>query len=531
MEVEKGAGILLGIVMANFCHEIKGQEKFFVDFLKFSSIECPLFISTDEFDEDLGDASKNSTALIRYTRNKDEEKVAAHLQMLQLSGDLTMAVLIDKGHNKLINLLVNNLQLFEKGMAGLISETDITSDLHLKLRLDTRLFLYTSMKETIQLKEMYAINRKKIVQTVGTWKETTGLTVSTESIWERRTNLEGMLIKVATVSYPGFHELHYDKAGESITGGNGLFLEPFNILTKKLNFTVKYVTSNDGQYGALTKNGTWNGLIGMLQNEEADIAAAMLSVTQARGNVVSFSSAIAEEVVTLVSGPNIEPDTNPWIYVEIFPNSVWYVSCAMIICISICFVAIDYSGMNSMHDKFDSEKFTLMNGLGLSLTFFRQIYYDVNIKSQSTRILFFLSAITAYLLYIHYTAHLTATSTTAKKSQISSFTDVMRGGYQVSVLENSAYHDLLRYAKPGTAMYQVYQNTMKNRPGVFFQAQYLVDVDDLPTFLSSNKVLLYDSALYIRTLNKELTILNIQGSLDMNWRKNSKLFVIINQKS
>ena len=499
--------ILVLLIFVNHFLKIKGQGLFFADFLKFIDDKYPIFITTDEFDQDLAIANENSTThVIRYNTYIDEEQIADHLQKLHLSGDLTTIVFIDGGHQKLLDLLTNNLQLFNKGLTGLIAEVDVSSGLNLTLRLDTRLYQYSSQGNTTSLKEVYAVNGKIKVQTVGKWQENTGLTVPITNMWERRTNLEGMLIRVATMSYPGLHELHYDLSGKSITSGSGLFLEPLNILAKEINFTLKLAPSNDGKWGGtLTENGTWNGLIGMLIEEQADIAGALF-VTEARGKVVSFSRAISEEIVTLMSASNGEPDANPFIYFEIMPQNAWYVLCVMVTSISTCFVIINYSGMNNMHDKFDSEKFTMINGLGLSLTFFRQIYYDVNIICKSTRILFFMSALSTYLLYIHYTAYLTAASTYSTKSNINSFRDVLSGGYQVAVFENTAQHDVLKYAKPGTAMHEVYHNTMKNRHAAFVQPNTHV-----PNILASKKTLLYAGDLTAKLIYKDLNVFNIQG--------------------
>ena len=515
MEVSKGGCILIVIIFETNFWEIEGQEPFFTDFLKRFNIENPVFISADEFDQDIDNNNTNfSKALIRYTTNKDEDEVAGHLQNLFLLGDLAIIVLIDNGHHKLLDLLVNNLQLFKKGLTGLISEADVNTGLNLTLQLDTRLYLYNSIQETICLKEMYAVNRKTKLQTVGTWTQNTGLAVTTTNMWERRTNMEGMMIRVATISWSLLHELHYDKSGEWITEGSGLFLEPLNILAQRLNFTLKLMTSTDGQWGALNINGTWNGLFGMLIKDQADIAGAALSVTEARASVVTFSRSFSKQEMTLVSAANIESEVNLWLYIEIFPHNAWHVCCAMVMSISTCFTVINYSGINYMHGKSDSEKFTILNGLGLSLTFFRQIYYDVNIKCKSSRILFILSAVSTYLLYIHYTAFLTASSTYDTKIQINSFEDVMSGGYQVVTMQNTAQHDLLRYSKPGTAMNEVYHKTMKNRPGAFMKS-----LEEVPNKLNSKKTLLYESELNLKALHKDLTYLNIQGLIDVNCYK------------
>ena len=511
MEVTKGAFILLGIISLTSFLDAEGHHPFFKDFLTIFDFGNALFISNDEIDL-VDTMSKNSTtALLRYSTNKEEEQVSNHLQQLFLSGDMTMAVFIDNGHQKLLDLLINDRQLFNKGLTGLISELDVNVSHNLTLRLDSRLYIYKSEGNKFVLKETYALNGKKKVQTVGTWRESTGLIVPTKSMWERRSNLEGMSIRVATVSSPPMEILYYDKSGESITAGGGLFLEPMNILATILNFSADLRTPRNGKWGVQTNNGTWTGIIGMLDKQEADIAAADLSATEARWRVVPFGRAIAQETVTLISASNGKEGANPWIYIEIFPYNAWYLCCGIVMIISTCFYAMNYSGINLMHDHFDSENFTLLNGLGLSLTFFRQIYYNVNINRNSTKLLFILSTLSAYLLYIHYTAYLTAASTSEKEIKINSFSDVISRDYKVAVYDHGVYYDILRHAKPGTTMHDMYHKTMKKRSSAFFHS-----VDDAKALMTLEKTLFYGGDFTYRQHFEHLQYLNIQGITDMN---------------
>ena len=175
------------------------------------------------------------------------------------------------------------------------------------------------------------------------------------------------------MSTPKLHELHYEKLNNSvIRQGSGYFLEPLNILAKKLNFTLLLMPSIDGQWGAVDERGKWNGLISMLINDQTDIAV-VLTMTEERQMVVDFSNVIDESSITLLTTTNLEPQANRWVHAEIFPETAWYVSLAMVTGISMCFAIINYSGINNMHKQFDSEHFTILNGLGVSLTFLRQI--------------------------------------------------------------------------------------------------------------------------------------------------------------
>ena len=163
MAVRKCTRLLLVIIIfvANFC-KIEGQQLFFTNFLNTFNYEDPLFISKDSFDLNLGNPNKNLTrALIRYTTSTEEEQVSHHLHQLFLLGDLTMVVFIDNGHHKLLDLLINDLQLFNKGVTGLIAEIDLNINVASSLRLTTSLYTYAPKGSTINLKEVYCVNGNK----------------------------------------------------------------------------------------------------------------------------------------------------------------------------------------------------------------------------------------------------------------------------------------------------------------------------------------------------------------------------------
>ena len=514
MAVDKFAYMCMIMFSVTHFHQIKGHvshEQFLTAFLKCFNTGSPVFISSDKSNENYDYDIIKARGLISYTINEEEEDLAQHLEELYFSGDLTMVLFLDAGHQKLLNILMNDLQLFKKGLAALLSESDVNTGLDLALRFDSKVYFYSKNGKTFDIKEAYAINKNTIVREIGAFDEDNGLSVPTTSIWERRANMEGMTIRVATVSYPLFHELHYDTAGASIIGGSGVLLQPLNILANKLNFTLKLMPSNDGQFGGKNDNGTWNGMIKMLLEGQADIAVA-LGQTEDRAVVTTFSTPLAEEKSTLMSLRTRAAEVDPWIYLDIFPHSAWYLSGATVVSIAVCFVIMNCSGINYMHDTLDSEEFTLLNGLGLSLTFFRQIYYEVRVRCISTRILFVLSSLSTYLLYVHYTAYLTAVSTSVQETSIKSFEDVLKGGYTVIVWENTLYQDTLKFAESGTPMHEVYYKKMIDNPSAFAQS----NEEAMKAMHSQKKALFYGSE-WTTILYDDLTLLDIQGFIDVNF--------------
>ena len=480
--------------------------QFCKDFLTAFAIDNSLFLSTGGFETSPSHVTlHNVIGFMTYTPNKEDWEIAEQIKKLHFGGIITTVIFLDNGHGKLLKILMNEMRLFNKGLTGLLPEFDVTPELELTLRLDTLLYVYSTSGSTINLKEMYAVNGKTIVSKIGTYKEEGGLTISTTNMWDRRTNMEGMEIRVATVSYPLLHELYYDKSNTSVIGGGGFFIEPLNILAQKLNFSLKFMPSIDGQWG-ISINGTWNGLIGMLIRRQADIAAAGLSLTIERAEVTTFGKGFELEEFTLMSPQTTEHEVHLDVHLHIFPETAWCLIGVMVIIFATCFASINYYGINYMHDTDDSEAFTFINGIGLSLTFFRQIYYNVNIWSISSRTLFLTSAVSTYLLYVHYSAYLIATSTSGiREMPVKSFRDALSGGYQVYVVKNTADHGILKYARPGTPMHDVYYNSMEDNPDVFLKSYKVMS-----KILHAEKALYFGSAYYMSILNDDLTVLDIQ---------------------
>ena len=70
-------------------------------------------------------------------------------------------------------------------------------------------------------------------------------------------------------------------------------------LQEFMNFTYTVIEPPDGQYGALQSDGTWNGIVQLLANQDIDIGATTFAVTQERSTVITFASPIFEVYYSL----------------------------------------------------------------------------------------------------------------------------------------------------------------------------------------------------------------------------------------
>ena len=68
---------------------------------------------------------------------------------------------------------------------------------------------------------------------------------------------------------------------DSMTGKynlEGSFVDLLNLFSETLNFTYTYVPPPDGAWGVLQEDGTWNGMMNMVQNEDVDFCKYIINL-------------------------------------------------------------------------------------------------------------------------------------------------------------------------------------------------------------------------------------------------------------
>ena len=70
---------------------------------------------------------------------------------------------------------------------------------------------------------------------------------------------------------------------------SGMSVEIFEILARELDFKYTLYAVEDGKFGS-EENGTWNGMVGDLVLNKADVAINVLSIVSKRATVVHFTS-------------------------------------------------------------------------------------------------------------------------------------------------------------------------------------------------------------------------------------------------
>lgn len=94
-------------------------------------------------------------------------------------------------------------------------------------------------------------------------------------------------------------------------------------LTEALSFKFKLLEPEDGRYGSLLDNGSWTGIIGMLQRQEADIGIAKLSITERRLTAVNFTYPYNYFPITFVTD-KLSISTHSYALLYPFSPQTWF---------------------------------------------------------------------------------------------------------------------------------------------------------------------------------------------------------------
>ncbi|KAL7640260.1 UNVERIFIED_CONTAM: hypothetical protein RMT77_009674 [Armadillidium vulgare] len=93
-------------------------------------------------------------------------------------------------------------------------------------------------------------------------------------------------------------------------------------LATSLQFQYKLSRPPDGGWGIPNNDGSWSGMIGMVQRNEADFALGPFGLTDSRSKIVEFSTPILIDYYRiLVKRPNLQRD--PWVFLNPFSFDAW----------------------------------------------------------------------------------------------------------------------------------------------------------------------------------------------------------------
>ena len=86
----------------------------------------------------------------------------------------------------------------------------------------------------------------------------------------------------------------------NVTLTQGYSIDIMKTLSRTLNFHLELSHPPDNAWGAKDANGSWDGIVGMLINDDADVSVSSLTVTFDRSMVIDFTpTGFYNEIITV----------------------------------------------------------------------------------------------------------------------------------------------------------------------------------------------------------------------------------------
>ncbi|XP_071042160.1 probable glutamate receptor [Parasteatoda tepidariorum] len=136
------------------------------------------------------------------------------------------------------------------------------------------------------------------------------------------------MLKIAVLVTKVLNVTRNEKGQSELSGVDGKFI---NLLMSAMKTPFEIQVPLDGQWGQQTDNGSWTGLMGMVQRGEADLAISQLSITEERSQAVNFSIPYTDQPVKFAA-PAPKRISSLFVYLYPFDLTVW-LSCISVILI------------------------------------------------------------------------------------------------------------------------------------------------------------------------------------------------------
>ena len=390
-------------------------------------------------------------------------------KLLSLSLEGIQAVFV-KGHmDKSIRESLDGLNKFAApSLCWLMPHEDVEDLKH--LRLDSCVFLYETSdnQTTVTIEEVFSIKGgQNLFKSYGSWTigGKGGVLSVNDKVWtERRRDLGGVQLSNVITDLHLHHMVTFDDTG-AISGVEGLFVDILSTLADSLNFTVTHVSPRESTFGVIFSNGTATGLIGSLARREADLSAALLTSTAERKAVVDFSRTVLLDKTTLTSKKSRGRKINFLAYVGVFAWNTW-----LGVGLYVLILALGLLVLARRSDRSSQETIGIVDSLAIICLYLLQRdnpYEGACLRQTSipSRILFFTTGLSSFVLFGFYTALLTSLMTVQSPApSLEEFADVLDAGYSLIVVDNSFSYDVLASARSESKLRDIFELKIAGNP-------------------------------------------------------------------
>ncbi|CCD61608.1 Glutamate receptor 2 [Caenorhabditis elegans] len=230
--------------------------------------------------------------------------------------------------------------------------------------------------------------------------------------WQLRFNVVTVLVKP-------FVMLKRRNPGEPELKGNDRFegycIDLLNLLAKNITgFEYDVFISDGNKYGSRQADGSWDGMIGYLLNETADVAVAPLTITQERERAVDFSKPFMTTGISIMIKKPEKQEFNIFSFMEPLGMTIWIFTLSSYFGVSLTIFLVSWFSPYEKRIEFKrgeftvTNEFTLYNSLWFTLAAFMQQGTDILPRAVSGRIASSCWWFFTLIIVSSYTANLAA---------------------------------------------------------------------------------------------------------------------------
>ena len=312
------------------------------------------------------------------------------------------------------------------------------------LDLDDDVFVVQDFKNaTIKLWEIYKISNSSGIKVneVGSWSVIDGLQVSNVHKWYRRKNLQQHHFLTTTLAETPFTtklELNPLSGKYEIEGS---FADLLHLLGDIMNFTFTLEPPPDNNWGGLQPDGSWNGMMNLVQNELVDFAPTSLIQTVERQLATDWTLPLVFSHLSIF----IKNPTNTYNYTA-FLEPLTYASwvAILIFLLTVPFVIFFIAKKSD-----DEQVANLPENFGAVYEALLLLGSSLEPIKVPTRIVFLSILLCAALLYWHWEAMLVSYLATRKTTiPFTTVTDMyLNTDFRLALIPSTTFEDNFKYSK------------------------------------------------------------------------------------
>ncbi|XP_023717024.1 probable glutamate receptor [Cryptotermes secundus] len=365
---------------------------------------------------------------------------------------------------------------------------ELFMDLHIPFDCE---FLVAQQSGDVSLTEMYRVHRYQSLQTyrVSNWSSGGGFVWTDTPFVKRRGDLKGLRTRGSVYPQAPFIYCEDDCARNH----SGFVVQLWRQFEYRMNFTTRYEEPSHGSYGARDSNGRWDGVIGSVAANEADVGLNVLDFGTERLDDVDFFPPLWNlKKMLYIKDPGFKsPSTR-----LLLPFAPWAwraILAAFLTFVTLLTVTWHLSGTNRTPQK--EEKYNLYNSVfHVAGIFCMQSNYTTP-KIHSCRMVNLTAYFTATLLFLAYCDSF-ITHLTVRRFDLP-FTDfkgvLEDGSYQVGTTQAAITASYFKTSKD-PVLKEIYWKLIypgrKNAPGIVRTGLEMICTERRYAFVASEKIYL-----------------------------------------